>query len=90
MKATLEPLDDNKVKLSIEVPEDDFEAALDRAFQRLAKEVRIPGFRPGKAPRKLLEARLGTGYAREEAMREELPQYYATAIVDLGVDLLLV
>ena len=41
----------------------------------IAQEVRIPGFRPGKAPRKLLEARMGAGYAREEAMREELPQY---------------
>lgn len=86
MKATLAPLEDNKVKLSVEVDEVDFEAALDRAFKRLAHEVRIPGFRPGKAPRRLLEARLGAGYAREEAMREELPHYYAEAVRDHGVD----
>jgi trigger factor len=86
VKATLEPLDDNKVKLSVEVDEADFEEALDRAFRRLAREVRIPGFRPGKAPRKLLEAHLGSGYAREEAMREELPQYYAAALRDHDVD----
>ena len=70
MKATLEPLDDNKVKLSVEVDEVDFEEALDRAFKRLAREVRIPGFRPGKAPRRLLESHLGSGYAREEALRD--------------------
>jgi trigger factor len=86
VKATLEPLDDNKVKLSVEVDEVDFEEALDRAFRRIAQEVRIPGFRPGKAPRKLLEARMGAGYAREEAMREELPQYYAEALRDHDVD----
>jgi trigger factor len=86
VNATLEPLDDNKVKLSVEVDEVDFEEALDRAFKRLAREVRIPGFRPGKAPRKLLEAHLGSGYAREEAMRQELPQYYAAALRDHDVD----
>ena len=88
VKATLEPLDHNKVKLSVEVDEVDFEEALDRAFRRLAKEVRIPGFRPGKAPRKLIEAHLGSGYAREEAMREELPQYYAAAVRDHEVDVI--
>ena len=86
MKATLEPLEDNKVKLSVEVDEDAFEEALDRVFKRLAREVRIPGFRPGKAPRKLLESHLGTGHAREEAMREELPHYYAEAVRDHDVD----
>lgn len=88
MKATLEPLDDNKVKLSVEVDEVDFEEALDRAFKRLAREVRIPGFRPGKAPRRLLESHLGSGYAREEALREELPQYYAAAVRDHEVDVI--
>jgi trigger factor len=88
VKATLEPLDDNKVKLSVEVDEVDFEEALDRAFRRLSHEVRIPGFRPGKAPRRLLEAHLGSGFAREEAMREELPQYYAAAIRDHEVDVI--
>ena len=51
------PLEGNKVRLHVTVPADDFEQAIDAAFRKLAREVRIPGFRPGKAPRQLLEAR---------------------------------
>ena len=58
MKTTVEPLEGNKVKLSVEVDEREFDKALDAAFRKIAREVRIPGFRPGKAPRRLLEARM--------------------------------
>jgi trigger factor len=63
MKTLVEPLEGNKVKLSIEVDEHEFEKALEAAFRKIAREVRIPGFRPGKAPRRILEARLGKGRA---------------------------
>ena len=86
MKTTVEPLEGNKVKLSVEVDEKEFDRAVDAAFKRIAREVRIPGFRPGKAPRKLLEARLGPGVAREEALREALPEYYAKALQEHEVD----
>ena len=56
MKSTVETLEDNRVKLSVEVDEAEFDTAVDAAFKRIAKEVRMPGFRPGKAPRRLLEA----------------------------------
>ena len=59
MRSTVEPLEGNKVKLSVEVEAGEFEEAVDAAFKKIAKEVRLPGFRPGKAPRKVLEARLG-------------------------------
>ena len=59
MKSTVEPLEGNKVKLSVEVEAGEFETAVDAAFKKIAKEVRLPGFRPGKAPRKVLEARIG-------------------------------
>ena len=72
VKTTVEPLEGNKVKLAVEVDEAEFEVALDDAFRRLAREVRIPGFRPGKAPRRLLEARLGPLVARDEALRGAL------------------
>ena len=88
MKTSVETLEGNKVKLSVEVDEDEFEAAVDSAFKRIANEVRIPGFRPGKAPRKLLEARLGAGVAREEALREALPGYYADAVREHEVDVI--
>ena len=60
MQSTVEALDGNKVKLHVTVPADEFERAIDGAFKKLAREVRVPGFRPGKAPRQLLEARFGT------------------------------
>lgn len=88
ISSTVESLDDNKVKLSVEVDEAEFDTAIDAAFKRIAKEVRMPGFRPGKAPRKLLEAQLGHGVGREEALREALPDYYAKAVVAHDVDVI--
>ena len=88
ISSTVELLDDNKVKLSVEVAEAEFETAINAAFKRIAKEVRMPGFRPGKAPRKLLEAQFGAGIGREEALRESLPDYYAKAVVAHDVDVI--
>ncbi len=86
MKSTFETLDDNKVKLSVEVDESEVDKAVDAAFRKLAREVRIPGFRPGKAPRRLLEARLGSETARQEAIREALPDYYEKALRENDVE----
>jgi trigger factor len=88
MKTTVEPLEGNLVKLSVELDESEFEQDIDAAFRRIAREVRIPGFRPGKAPRRVLEARLGPGVARQEALREALPNYYARAVSDHEVDVI--
>jgi trigger factor len=86
MQSTVETLDGNKVKLHVAVPADEFERALDAAFRKLAAEVKVPGFRPGKAPRRLLEARFGTDAARDQALRDSLPEYYVTAVTDHEVD----
>ncbi len=86
MKSTVEPLEGNKVKLLVEVDAAEFEVALEKAFRRIAKEVRIPGFRPGKAPRRVLEARVGSTMARQEALRDALPGYYVEALKDNDVD----
>ncbi len=86
MKATIEPLEGNKVKVSVEVDEAEFDKAIDAAFRKIAREVRIPGFRPGKAPRKVLERRLGPGVGREQALHDSLPEFYAQALSDNDVD----
>jgi trigger factor len=86
VKAVVEPLEGNKVKLSVEVDESEFEKDIDAAFRRIAKEVRLPGFRPGKAPRRILEAKLGKDVGREEALREALPAYYYRAVKENEVD----
>ena len=88
MKATVEPVEGNKVKLSIEIDGQEFEREVDAAFRRIAGEVRIPGFRPGKAPRKLLEARIGTEVARGDALEHALPRYYAEAVTEHEVDVI--
>ncbi|MGH9302059.1 MAG: trigger factor, partial [Acidimicrobiales bacterium] len=86
MESTLQPLDGNKVKLTIEVAETEFEEALDDAYRRLAREVRVPGFRPGKVPRRILEAKVGAGTLRQEALKDSLPDFYAQAVMDSDLD----
>jgi trigger factor len=86
MDTSIETLPENKVRLHVAVPAAEFDKALDAAFRKLAREVRIPGFRPGKAPRKLLEARLGTEVARDQALRDAVPEYYRDAIANESLD----
>jgi trigger factor len=87
MRATAEPLEGNLVRLSVEIDEPEFDAALGDVVRTLARQVRVPGFRPGKVPRKVLEARLGgAGALRAEALREALPDFYARAVVDTELD----
>jgi trigger factor len=87
MRATAEPVDGNKVKLSVEVDETEVDRVLDEAVRTLSRQVRVPGFRPGKVPRRVLEARMGGAVAlRTEALREALPDFYARAVVDSEID----
>jgi len=86
MRATVEPLEGNKVKLSIEIDQAEMDRAIDAAARKLAREVKMPGFRPGKVPRRVLEARLGKSTLRERALRESLPEFYASALRDSDVD----
>lgn len=88
MKSSVEALEGNKVKLYVEVEEAEFDKDIDRAFKLIAKEVRLPGFRPGKAPRKVLEAQVGIGPAREQALRDGVPEYLARAVRENNVDLI--
>ena len=87
MRATVEPEEGNKVRLSVEVEEAEIDEALDQVMRRLSREVRVPGFRPGKVPRRVIEARMGgAGAVRGEALREALPTFYAQAVTDTDVD----
>ncbi|HTJ74758.1 MAG TPA: trigger factor [Acidimicrobiales bacterium] len=86
MKTTVEPLEGNKVKLSVELDETEFTTAIDAAFRKISREVRIPGFRPGKAPRRLVEARVGLDVARQEAIRDALPGFYERALRENDIE----
>jgi trigger factor len=86
VSTSVEPLEGNKVRLHVEIAAPEFEKAIDAAFRKLAGEVKVPGFRPGKAPRRLLETRFGPEVAREQALRDALPKYYAQAVEDEQLD----
>jgi trigger factor len=88
VKSTVEPVEGNKVKLSVEVDEAEFDQAINAAFRKIAREVRIPGFRPGKAPRRVLEARFGKDIGRSQALEDALPDYYVQAVKEHEVDVI--
>ncbi len=85
MKSTVEHLSPTRVRLNVEVPFAELEPDFDRAFKQLAKQVRLPGFRPGKAPRKLLEARIGRGAVLEQVVNDALPSRYSEAVTSTDV-----
>ncbi len=88
MKSSVETLEGNKVKVYVEIDEAEFESDIESAFRAIAREVKLPGFRNGKAPRKLLEARIGLGPAREQALRDSIPSYLTKAVQEHDVDLI--
>ena len=85
MKNSVEYLSDTRVKLDVNVPADEFSAAYEKAAKKLAQQVNIPGFRKGKAPRRVLEANIGKGYIIEQAINDNLDSYYQQAVAEAGV-----
>jgi len=76
----VERVDDTTVKLAVTVEGPRVKEALDEAARHLADEVKIPGFRKGRVPRKVLESRLGKGAVIQHAVQDALPQFYAEAV----------
>ncbi|MGH3839443.1 MAG: trigger factor, partial [Pseudonocardiaceae bacterium] len=66
MKSTVEHLSPTRVKINVEVSFDELKPDFDRAYKKIAQQVRIPGFRPGKAPARILEQRLGRSAVLDE------------------------
>ncbi|MGW4117575.1 trigger factor [Nocardia sp. NPDC004711] len=81
MKSTVEQLSPTRVRINVEVPFEELKPDFDRAYKALAQQVRIPGFRPGKAPAKLLEARIGRGAVLEQVVNDVLPKRYSEAVI---------
>ena len=82
MKSTVEHLNPTRVKLTVEVPFDELGPHFDKAYGALAGQVRIPGFRPGKVPAKILDARLGRGAILSEVVNDAVPTKYGQAVTD--------
>lgn len=80
LKATAERLEKNRVALQVEVEAERVDAALERAYRKLVSRVNIPGFRKGRAPRKIVEARLGKEALYDEALDDLIPAAYREAL----------
>ncbi|WP_430333228.1 trigger factor [Rhodococcus sp. ACT016] len=80
MKSTVEQLSPTRVRINVEVPFEELKPDFDKAYKALAQQIRLPGFRPGKAPAKLLEARVGRGAVLEQVVNDALPGRYSEAV----------
>ena len=78
--------DDDKVKLSVVIEDEEFDREVGEALKRISKNIKLPGFRPGKIPRKVIEARFGAGAGRQDALEHSLPTYYGRALIENEVD----
>ncbi|WP_156685968.1 trigger factor [Mycobacterium sp. Marseille-P9652] len=85
MKSSVEQLSPTRVRINVEVPFTELEPDFQRAYKELAKQVRLPGFRPGKAPAKLLEARIGKEAMLDQVVNEALPARYGQAVAQTAV-----
>ena len=81
MQTTVTELPGSRVRVDVEVPAPDVDRGIQRAARGLAREMRLPGFRKGKAPPSLVIQRLGFGAVLEEAIRDSLPEWYEKALL---------
>jgi len=79
VKSTVENLSPTRVRLAVEVPFDDLKPNLEKAYQEIGRQVRVPGFRPGKVPARIIDQRVGRGAVLQEAVNEALPRLYGEA-----------
>ncbi|MGO8958438.1 MAG: trigger factor [Streptosporangiaceae bacterium] len=82
MKTDVEELSPTRVKLTIEVPFEELKPNLDQAYREVARQVRVPGFRPGRVPPRVIDQRFGRGAVLEQAVNEAVPQLYSKAVAE--------
>ncbi len=87
MSVQVENLEKSMAKLTVTVSAEDFEKALQRAYQKQKKNISIPGFRKGKVPRQVIEKMYGAGVFYEDAANSILPGAYADAAKESGLDI---
>ena len=87
MSVQVEKLEKNMAKLTIEVPAEEFDAAIEQAYQKDKKKITLPGFRKGKAPRKMIEKMYGAGVFYEDAANIIIPKAYSEAAKECGEEI---
>jgi trigger factor len=85
MQTTLKELPDSRVEVQAEVPAEDVQRAANRTARAMARELRLPGFRKGKAPPNLVIQRMGFAAVLSEAVRDALPEWYERALLDAAI-----
>jgi trigger factor len=88
LKSTVEHLSPTRVRINVEVPFDELKPNFDRAYRKIANQVRIPGFRPGKAPARVIEQRIGRAPILDEVVNEAIPAKYSEVITSEEVRVL--
>ena len=87
MSVQVENLDKNMVKLTIEVPAEELEKAIEAAYKKQKNQISVPGFRKGKVPRVMIEKMYGVGVFYEDAANTLMQQNYPSAVDESGVDI---
>ena len=87
MSVQVEKLEHNMAKLTIEVPETELEAAIEKSYQKQKKSISLPGFRKGKAPRVMIEKMYGKGVFLEDAANSLIPVQYSLAAGESGLEI---
>jgi trigger factor len=82
MQTTVEATEPHTVKLTIEVPEDEFGKDLDRTYRAIANQIKIPGFRKGKVPKQIIDTQIGQDAIFEEFVNSSVPAYFRKAVAD--------
>jgi trigger factor len=85
VKSTVETLSPTRVRLAIEVPFEELKPSLDAAYKKIGSQVRVPGFRPGKVPARVIDQRVGRAAVLEEAINDALPRVYGEAARDASI-----
>ena len=85
MKSSTESLSATRIKLTIEVPFEEFEPSLDEAYKTIGSQVTVPGFRKGKVPAAVVDQRVGRTVVLDEAINAVLPQWYSQAVQELSL-----
>ena len=85
MKTDVEELSPTRVRLSVEVSFEELKPSLDKAYQEVSRQARIPGFRPGKVPPRVIDMRIGRGVVLTEAVNDALPGFYSKAVEEAEV-----
>jgi trigger factor len=82
MDTTVETVEPHTVKLTIEVPTEEFDKDLDRTYRAIANEIKIPGFRKGKVPKKIIDTQIGRDAIFEQFVNSSVPAYFRQAVTD--------